>query len=220
MRLIVRYEKNDDVKYISHLDMMRTFQRILRRSGLPVKYSSGFNIHMNISFAIATSVGITSSAEYVDIQLAQDVNASQALAALNENTCRGIKMTSAITAEDTYPSLMGKVALSEYVISSDFISSLSEADLASFAGLDSVNIMKRSKSGTKETDILPLIIDQQLKDGCLYVKLAAGSSQNLNPSLYYQALETHFSGAGAMPEIRRTALYDEKGRDMFSLEKE
>ena len=219
MRLIVRYEKNDEIKYISHLDMMRTFQRLLRRSGLPVKFSSGFNVHMNISFAIATSVGITSSAEYIDIQLAEDIDAEEALEILNKNACKGIKMTDGAVVGDTYPSLMGRVAASEYIISSDFISTLSKADLDSFAALESVNIMKRSKSGTKETNIRPLITEQQLKDSSIYVKLSAGSSRNLNPLLYYHALESHFSTNETVPDIRRIALYDENGQDMLSLDK-
>ncbi len=219
MRLIVRYEKNDEIKYISHLDIMRTFQRILRRSGLPVKFSSGFNVHMNISFAIATSVGITSSAEYIDIQLAEDIDAEEALEILNKNACKGIKMTDGAVVGDTYPSLMGRVAASEYIISSDFISTLSKADLDSFAALESVNIMKRSKSGTKETNIRPLITEQQLKDSSIYVKLSAGSSRNLNPLLYYHALESHFSTNETVPDIRRIALYDENGQDMLSLDK-
>lgn len=219
MRLIVRYEKNDEIKYISHLDIMRTFQRILRRSGLPVKFSSGFNVHMNISFAIATSVGITSSAEYIDIQLAEDIDAKEALEILNKNACKGIKMTDGAIVGDTYPSLMGRVAASEYIISSDFISTLSKADLDSFAALESVNIMKRSKSGTKETNIRPLITEQQLKDSSIYVKLSAGSSRNLNPLLYYHALESHFSTNETVPDIRRIALYDENGQDMLSLDK-
>lgn len=219
MRLIVRYEKNLEVKYISHLDIMRTFQRILRRSGLPVKYSSGFNVHMNISFAIATSVGTLSNAEYADIQLAEAVDADKALDLLNQHACKGIKLTEAVLVEDSYPSLMGKVALSDYIISSEFVSSLTEADLASFDALESVNIMKRSKSGTKEADIRPMIINQQLIDGALRVRLASGSSQNLNPSLYYRALEIHFSQDESVPSIRRVGLYDANGNGMLELGK-
>lgn len=69
MRMALKFAKGSDVKYISHLDLQRAFQRAFRRSGLPIKYSQGFNPHAKISFASALAVGVTSSGEYLDVEL-------------------------------------------------------------------------------------------------------------------------------------------------------
>ena len=65
----IKFCKYGSMKYIGHLDIMRYFQKAIRRSGLPIKYSEGFNPHQIMSFAAPLGVGITSDGEYMDIEL-------------------------------------------------------------------------------------------------------------------------------------------------------
>lgn len=58
MRARVKYSKNDDVKYVGHLDAMRTFIRCIKRTCIPIKYSKGFNPRVQISFALPLGVGV------------------------------------------------------------------------------------------------------------------------------------------------------------------
>ena len=69
MRYLIKFSKGEGIKFISHLDLMRTIQRIIRRSGVPIEYSKGFNPHMALSLAQPLSVGVFSDGEYIDILL-------------------------------------------------------------------------------------------------------------------------------------------------------
>ncbi|MGL5085822.1 MAG: TIGR03936 family radical SAM-associated protein, partial [Clostridium sp.] len=71
MRYVIKYTKGAGIKFISHLDLMRTIQRIIRRTDIPMKYSKGFNPHMALSIAQPLSVGVYSDGEYMDIVLAE-----------------------------------------------------------------------------------------------------------------------------------------------------
>ena len=67
MRMMVVFEKGEALRYIGHLDLMRTVQRALRRSELPVKYSNGFNPHIRLSFAAPLSVGVIGLRELMEV---------------------------------------------------------------------------------------------------------------------------------------------------------
>lgn len=73
VRAVVKFSKGEGVKYISHLDVLRLFQRAALRAELPVSYSQGYNPHMLIGFACALPVGVISSAEYMELKLAQEI---------------------------------------------------------------------------------------------------------------------------------------------------
>ncbi|MDI6740629.1 MAG: TIGR03960 family B12-binding radical SAM protein, partial [Candidatus Edwardsbacteria bacterium] len=87
----VRYAKGPEVRFISHLDMMRLWQRAIRRSGLPIAYSQGFSPHQKISFGPPLSLGFVSSAEYLDLQLEKPVSDDIA-AILNPHLAPGVRV--------------------------------------------------------------------------------------------------------------------------------
>ena len=66
-RLRIRFSRGEEIKYISHLDLIRLWQRALNRAGIPLTYSRGFNPHPQISMALALAMGVTSEAELMDI---------------------------------------------------------------------------------------------------------------------------------------------------------
>ena len=74
MNIRMKFLKDEEVKYISHLDLMRTFQRAMRRAKIPMVYSAGFNPHPEMSFAQALSLGIASVGEYLDIKTKDNIN--------------------------------------------------------------------------------------------------------------------------------------------------
>ena len=84
MRYLIKFSKGEGIKFISHLDLMRTIQRIIRRSGVPIEYSKGFNPHMALSLAQPLSVGVYSDGEYMDIVLTEEMKVADLLARLNE----------------------------------------------------------------------------------------------------------------------------------------
>ena len=80
------------MKYIGHLDIMRYFQKAIRRSGLPIKYSEGFNPHQIMSFASPLGVGITSEGEYMDIELKEEVSCKEVLDKLQSTMVDGMEI--------------------------------------------------------------------------------------------------------------------------------
>ena len=100
MRLIVRFERLEEIKYISQLDMLRTIHRALRRADIPVAYSEGFNPQPKVSFGFALSVGLVSYGEYMDIQLKTDIDAELFKEKMNNVLPRGMRITDAAAAGD------------------------------------------------------------------------------------------------------------------------
>ena len=76
-RYVIKFTKGADIKFIGHLDLMRTIQRIIKRSGLPVEYSKGFNPNMALSIAQPLSVGVYSDGEYLDLVLTESLGVGE-----------------------------------------------------------------------------------------------------------------------------------------------
>ncbi len=112
----VQYEKRDPVRFISHLDLIRVFDRALRRAGLPVAFSEGFSKHPKLAFGPPLALGMTSSAEYLDIEFAVAQTTSFA-AALNSCLPEGLRVLRAEAQREMKPvSLMSSITRAEYVV--------------------------------------------------------------------------------------------------------
>lgn len=95
MKLLLTFEKGEPVRWLGHLDVMRAFERAIRRSGLPIAFTSGYNPRVRLSFASALGVGVTGDAERAVIELAADLHPNDAVAALNAALPAGIRVTAA-----------------------------------------------------------------------------------------------------------------------------
>ena len=84
VRYVIKFTKGENIKFIGHLDLMRTIQRIIKRSGLPVEYSKGFNPHMALSIAQPLSVGVYSDGEYLDLVLTESLGVGEVIEKLNK----------------------------------------------------------------------------------------------------------------------------------------
>lgn len=94
-KIRVIYRKGEEVKFISHRDLMRAFQRALRRTGLPVAYSQGFNPHMKISWGNALKVGAVSEGEPAEIQFEGWIKPNELKEALNRHLPKGLEILEA-----------------------------------------------------------------------------------------------------------------------------
>ncbi|MCQ2559389.1 MAG: TIGR03936 family radical SAM-associated protein [Clostridia bacterium] len=107
------YRKTGMARYLSHLDLLRTFERAMRRANLPLAYTQGFNPHPKISFAAPLSVGIAGLAEYLDVELLEFWEPERLLAALENQLPSGLKLNLAFVLSEQV-SLMAKTAWAEY----------------------------------------------------------------------------------------------------------
>ena len=100
MRVRIKFTKNGPLKFVGHLDVMRYFQKAIRRADLPAAYSEGFNPHMIMSFAYPLGVGVTSSGEYFDLDLTCEMPTAMITSRLNETMAEGIEIVSTIKIPD------------------------------------------------------------------------------------------------------------------------
>ena len=115
----MKFEKHDEVKYIGHLDTMRTFTRCIKRTSLPIKFSKGFNPRVQLSFALPLGVGVTSDSEYVDLELEDEVDVIELKKELNSTLPDGFKIVNVVKSEKS-KSLMSLVKEAIYEIGIEF----------------------------------------------------------------------------------------------------
>lgn len=166
MRIIAKYAKGDSLRFISHLDVQRLFQRAFRRAKLPLAYSQGFNPHPLLSFAAALAVGWTSDGEYLDIVLKENISLDKFVAGMNDALPRGVKIIEAIDAggaRSSLTSLMRSAVYEIELMSDNEIESgvLQEAIDGMLNG--AVNVSKKTKGGIKTVDIRPYVLAMQIK---------------------------------------------------------
>lgn len=208
MRLIARFSKDFDLKYISHLDLLRLFQRALRRAQMPVAYSAGYNPHMLISFACALPVGVASDAEYIDMHLIQDISPEEFTEKMNTVLPEGVRILAAQELAQDFPSLTAITALSSYklYLPEGFSWEGMEEKLAAFMARQDISIDKKSKSGVKLVNIRPMIHKLTLEEDGISAMLTAGNQYNLRADVFAAVLWEHL-GIAEPALILRTALF-------------
>lgn len=190
MKARIKFRKNGVMKFIGHLDIMRYFQKAIRRAEIPIAFTSGYSPHMIMSFANPLGVGLTSDGEYFDIELAESIASKEAVRRLNEQMVDGMEIVSFVQIPDDKKSKgMSIVAGADY-LSSVKNGSLPE-DLAekleAFYAQNEICVVKKTKKSEKEVDIRPMIYKLECRDGKIYMRVAAGSVQNLKPELVTEA---------------------------------
>lgn len=200
----IKFTKGNEVKYISHLDLMRTFMRAVRRANIPIAYSGGFNPHPEMSFGAPLSVGVISLAEYVDITLAKEMALSEIVDMLNQSMPVGIRILGAIELPERFKSAMALITHAKYSMKAN-LGSVVELDLReklfSFINQESITVKKKQPKKNfqmKIVEIRPMILEMNFsgcKEGYCYFDclLQSGSKANLNPDLLMQAF-TEYAG--------------------------
>lgn len=115
-RLRIKFRRGEEVKYISHLDIMRLWQRALNRAGISLAYSEGFHPHPKISLAAPLAVGVTSEAELMDVTLAKQASPHFFTAAVNQQLPADLEILQVIQIAETMPSLQSQVRFAEYAV--------------------------------------------------------------------------------------------------------
>lgn len=190
MKARIKFRKNGVMKFIGHLDIMRYFQKAIRRAEIPIAFTSGYSPHMIMSFANPLGVGLTSDGEYFDIELTESIASKEAVRRLNEQMVDGMEIVSFVQIPDDKKSKgMSIVAGADY-LSSVKNGSLPE-DLAekleAFYAQNEICVVKKTKKSEKEVDIRPMIYKLECWNGGIYMRVAAGSVQNLKPELVTEA---------------------------------
>ncbi len=159
-----KYNKEHRIKYVSHLDMIRTFQRSLRRARLPIAFTAGYNPHPKIAFGPALGVGITSEAEYIDIELEETIEPKRFIQALNAAFPRGLSISKCMYLSKGQKNIMSICEGARYLFKfSNGNINNEEMKKTIMSGLDEIIkkeeifVTRNTKKGHRKINIRPLI---------------------------------------------------------------
>ncbi|MFC1933799.1 TIGR03936 family radical SAM-associated protein [Chloroflexota bacterium] len=129
-RLRIRLSRGEEIKFISHLDIMRLWERALHRAEIPVAYSEGFSPHPRLSLAAPLAVGVTSEAELMDVFVTKPASPHWFTAATSRQLPLGIEILGVYQVALTMPSLQSQVHYAEYTVEVETNKSLKDIEMA------------------------------------------------------------------------------------------
>jgi radical SAM-linked protein len=165
-RLRLKFSRGEELKFLSHLDLMRLWERALRRAGLPLAYSEGFTPHPQIALAAPLSVGITSQAELMDVVLSRWLSPQSFMAQIEKQLLRGIELLEVCPVGPKAPSLQSQVRFVEYKVELETEQASQEVELAlqSFLSAKELPWHHLRDTGARYYDLRALVDDLWLID--------------------------------------------------------
>ncbi|MFG1921559.1 TIGR03936 family radical SAM-associated protein [Cryptosporangium sp. NPDC048952] len=156
-RVRLRYTKRARLRFTSHRDFARAFERALRRGGVPIAYSAGFSPHPKVSYVGAAPTGVASEAEYLEIGLAKVVDVEQLRQTLDRALPPGIDILEAVEA--TGGSLPDRIDASEWRIELPGVSTVqARSAVAALLAAETVPVERRTKSGQRTIDVRSALV--------------------------------------------------------------
>ncbi len=221
MRMLGVFEKSERVRHIGHLDIQRAVQRGLRRSGLPVAYSSGFNPHIQVAFASALSTGAFGRREIMDVRMAEEVPAEEFLRRMNSAMPPEMRLLSARAVDDRHPALTAglKAGMYEIILREEKHADRLIPAIGPMMERGEILVTRKSKSGLKEVDMKPLIYALRGEKRTIYATLALTERESCKPAMILEGLKRE-AGLPEEEEVRalviRTQLLGEDADGVFA----
>lgn len=182
MRAMIRFGKQPRLRFISHLDLQRFFQRALNRTGLPVAYTQGFNPHPVMSFASALALGWTSEYEILDFKLSVPMGRQRTEEAVRAALPVDLPVLEVRMVDDRHPAPMAMVCAADYAIALEDAPALLTA-AEDFWARDEVMAVRKTKSGEREINIRPLALALVPVEGGFRARLRLTERDTLKPDL-------------------------------------
>lgn len=214
------FEKKGDVRYISHLDLMRTMTRAIRRSKIPLWYTEGFNPHPYMTFVLPLSLGMESENDAMDIRVEGEIANREVMSALSSVMPDGITVT-CVTEPRLDPKFISFASFDIVFYTEEGAKELKER-IEKMLTASELVVQKLGKKGHKKVykdiDLLPHIKSYEIKERedilTLSLVLPAGSTTNINPSLLADEIIKD-AGENDYYIIKRKQLFD---KDMKAFE--
>lgn len=192
IKVRIKFSKVGDLMYISHLDLARTMQRIILRSGIDIWYSEGFNPQPKMVFAVPLPTGVESNCELLDIKLNSYMSNEEIKNRLNDNLPEQMRVLEVYNPEVKFK----EISYIDYTIkiNSPKLNAQSKAKIEDLFGGECI-LTKKTKSGEKEVNITDYIklFDIECNEGSaqIHTILASGNEMNLSPELIIEALRKY-----------------------------
>lgn len=207
MRMLIRFGKNPRLRFISHLDLQRFLHMALNRTGLPIKYSEGFNPHPVMAFGSALALGWTSEYELLDVRLSAPMGRKRCEDALRFALPEDLPVLEVKLLEDRAPSIMSMVYASDYLIRLNGETAQAVQDAAdAFMAEECVMAVKKTKSGEKEINIRPLTLSLEARSDGLNARLMLTEKDALKADLLVKTLAERAGVELPQVRIHRTCL--------------
>ena len=214
----LKFVKFGTLQYISHLDLQRTFNRIINRACLPVWYTKGFNPHIKMVFSTPLSVGSESICEYLDIRIDREMSCEEIKERLNAEMTEEFYITDAYIPNSDFSQIKWatyKISITTKGACEELAKRVQETLTTS-----PLNLIKRTKAGEKEIDIIPLIYsvatEYNEENACIEIvaTVSASSTEYLNPEMLITGLKNKLGILSTDPteeyySIMRTELLKE-----------
>lgn len=196
MLVRMKYSKTNAGRFMSHLDLLRTVERVFRRAELPLAFSEGYNPHPKISFGSALAVGVTSDGEYLDVELRDELSPELIEAKLIEALPSGINISKVIKLDKRTQSLTAQINMAAYTVSVPLAQKLTGHELheliLSVLAQPSLCVDRDGKKGVKQVDIRKGIYHLEGKTEAdkmiLVMQVQTGSEGNVRPEEVVEAL--------------------------------
>ena len=214
LRLI--FTKEGRAVYISHLDLLRTFQRVFLREGLVIRHSQGFHPHPIISFALPLSVGQSSACEILDFEVNEDMDGAGLAEKLNRFMPEGVRAVECYVPTRPARELAALRCRVEMIYDGGVPEGAAEKISSLLLG-ESVVIQKRTKrKAMADIDIRPMIHELEIAEEpgrLLMDAVVAAQNPGLNPALLAGAVELHLRSLAAdFVQVRRLEVLDGEGK--------
>ena len=195
------FSKNGDMRFIGHLDLQQLFERALRRSALPLRYSQGFSPKVRLNLAGALPLGFTSTAEMMDFWLEQPVEPLLIQEQLNAALPTGICIISVTEVANDLPSLQASLKSAEYEVSfkAEIDVSAMNANLEDLLNKPNLIVTRRNK----QVDLKPLVQTLHWEEDKLYLRLSSSPEASARPDELLALLDL----TPEQCDIQRIGLY-------------
>jgi radical SAM-linked protein len=225
----IRFAKGGCLKYLSHLELIRTLERSLRRAGLPIDYTEGFHPHPKVGFGPALAVGIASDDEYFDLELREEIESPKIIEALNRSLPEGLRILEIKKNQNLrikpLSAIINRVSYLCIILNNSGLKDRIIQGFDEFLRLTDVTVERPGKTGSKQVNIRPLVSEATILNNdaeTLKIKLTGiiGSNGNMRPEEIIHWLDR---GAPAptlqILSITRSGLWhEEKGITMKPLD--
>lgn len=202
----ISFGRGREIKYIGHLDMMRLWERLLRRAGLPLAYSEGFNPRPRLALAAPLAVGVLALNDILEIVLTGTLPVSEMLSRLREHSTPGLAVNAVAPVPANRPSLQARMREAHYVIAlPDDPAADYGIRLEKLLARETIPLQYTRKGKKRERDLRPLILEASIEMAppfILRLRLRQDQQETGRPMDVLQALAID----PALTEITRTAL--------------
>jgi radical SAM-linked protein len=210
-----KFSRSEQLKYIAHLDILRVFERALKRSKLPLAYTQGFNPRQKLVFGLPMSIGLTSEAEYADIEFEQDVAPEDFIRSMNSSLPEGIRILEAVE-QNINDNIMNQITAAKYEIGLETREDISQNEMDNILhrllSRDEIFVLKKTKKGMRPVNIRPWIYSlsirkKEMNSFLMEAFLSAGAENNLRADLLMQAFNQETGLEAKTLAMHRKALY-------------